>query len=189
MKSNEVGSLIRFYRKKKSLTQQELAEKIGVTWEMISRYERGHSSALNVIPDLAEALGISSYKLLQEPNQLRDSGQIQYNSQVPLFVKIPESENFSFDETKFYYSAPQWVINLDKKVFAIDSELVDINTLQLKKKGIIYVAPDIEPSGQDLALYWNGPELEADTCGSIERDHKVIGKVLAQEVRFSKSTE
>ncbi|MBD3329079.1 helix-turn-helix domain-containing protein [Candidatus Dojkabacteria bacterium] len=190
MKGNEIGGVIRFYRKKKGLTQQELAEKVGVSWEMISRYERGSSSAINSIPEIAKALDISTYRLLYTSDQLRDSPTTEYsNNQIPLFVKIPKSEVFSHENTRFYYTAPQWIRNQDSHAFAIDTELVDVNTLQVKKRGILFVSPKQKPSGQDITLYWHGSELEVDTLTNTVSDDKIIGKVLAQEVRFAESTE
>ena len=40
MKNNYIGENIRTYRARANLTQQQLADKVGVSWEMISRYER-----------------------------------------------------------------------------------------------------------------------------------------------------
>lgn len=52
----EIGKIIREKRQKLGLSQQVLAKRVGVTWEMISRYERGRSSALQKIFDISEAL-------------------------------------------------------------------------------------------------------------------------------------
>lgn len=58
MTDKEIGEIIRDQRQKKNLSQVELARKVGVTWEMISRYERGKSSALNKLQELAFALEV-----------------------------------------------------------------------------------------------------------------------------------
>ncbi len=66
MKHEKVGANIREYRKMRKLTQQELADRIGVTWEMVSRYERGKSSSANSLEKISDALGIKSEDLLKE---------------------------------------------------------------------------------------------------------------------------
>lgn len=58
MTDKEIGKIIRDQRKNLNLSQVELARKVGVTWEMISRYERGKSSALNKLQELALALEV-----------------------------------------------------------------------------------------------------------------------------------
>jgi len=58
----EIGRTIREQRQKKRLSQSELAKKVGVTWEMISRYERGRSSSLQKILLLADALDLDVSK-------------------------------------------------------------------------------------------------------------------------------
>lgn len=65
MNQKEIGKFIAFLRKKKNLTQEQLAEKLGVNNRTVSRWENG-----NYMPDLAiliplsEVLNISIYELL-----------------------------------------------------------------------------------------------------------------------------
>ena len=63
--SNKVGELIRTARKKKGLSQNELADMINISREAISKWENGHHLPdLSVIDELADALGISREELL-----------------------------------------------------------------------------------------------------------------------------
>ncbi len=39
---NEIGRIIKEARKEKGLTQKELGEKLGVSYQMIAQYESGH---------------------------------------------------------------------------------------------------------------------------------------------------
>jgi transcriptional regulator with XRE-family HTH domain len=59
---------LRELREQAGLTQQELGERVGVTWEAISRWERGtrEPSWSNVVA-LANALGVSCDAFRQEP--------------------------------------------------------------------------------------------------------------------------
>lgn len=48
MDTKKIGAFIAFNRKKKEYTQEQLAEKLGVTNKTISRWENGH-----YMPDLS----------------------------------------------------------------------------------------------------------------------------------------
>lgn len=55
-----VGVQIRFYRIKKSWSQEELAKKVGVTYQQIQKYERGSNRvSASMLYELAAALGVS----------------------------------------------------------------------------------------------------------------------------------
>lgn len=64
----EIGRIIREQRIKKGFSQTGLAKKVGVTWEMISRYERGKSSALQKILVIAEALDLEVSRFFGAPS-------------------------------------------------------------------------------------------------------------------------
>ena len=64
MNLKEIGRRIRHYRLLRGLTQEELAKKIGVSWEMVSRYENGRSDPTNRIVFIANALNTSPNILL-----------------------------------------------------------------------------------------------------------------------------
>ncbi len=68
MKENIIGKRIKEYREEKNMTQQELADRVGVTWEMISRYERNESKPFYKLEEIANALNISIEKLLHDNN-------------------------------------------------------------------------------------------------------------------------
>lgn len=69
MERKTLGDTIAYYRKKKNLTQLELAEFIGVTDKAVSKWERDLSSPdVIIISKLAEIFGISSGDLLS-PNR------------------------------------------------------------------------------------------------------------------------
>jgi len=57
-------------RKNRNLTQQELAEKVGVGISQMRRYEKGSSSpTLEVIKNLAVTLGVSTDELIFDNNE------------------------------------------------------------------------------------------------------------------------
>ena len=61
-----LGTMIAELRKQHSMTQLELAEKMGVTDKAVSKWERDLSCPdINSLPNLAEVLGVSVEELMQ----------------------------------------------------------------------------------------------------------------------------
>ncbi len=69
-----IGEQIKKFRRKKGLTQEELGRKIGVTTQAVSNWERGGVPDAELLPDIADVLGVtvdmlfgrSSLKKLEE---------------------------------------------------------------------------------------------------------------------------
>lgn len=166
-----------------SLTQQELGRLVGVSWEMISRYERGVSSPLGRIDPISKALNVDPLELLQKPyktNFLKDTGA----SKIPIFSSVPEGNDFMKAPKHYYYSAPDWVTQIDPDVFLIEASAIQINTIQLKDFGPIYISPSSEPSTEDMVLYLDSGKACIDILPRIPQEAKIAGVVLAQELRF-----
>lgn len=61
----KIGSKIAELRKSKKMTQEQLAEKVGVTVQYLGTMERGKTNTtLNRLDKIAEVLGCSSYDLI-----------------------------------------------------------------------------------------------------------------------------
>lgn len=64
-----IGENIRNYRKKNDLTQEALADRLGVTYQSVSRWEKGATYPdLELLPAISEMLGISVDELLGMPS-------------------------------------------------------------------------------------------------------------------------
>ena len=62
---NSLGQRIAFYRKKKELTQEQLAEKCSVTAQAVSKWENDLTAPdISIIPALSELFGITCDELL-----------------------------------------------------------------------------------------------------------------------------
>ena len=88
-----LGKNIRFYRTIAGITQSELAKRIGVTWEMISRYERGLSNPLRKIEALSNALNVSVNDLLNKENSsllVKESNNQNLYNFIPFLNKLPK---------------------------------------------------------------------------------------------------
>ena len=82
-----VGERIKQLRKEAELTQQQLADKVGVTYIQIGRYETGKSNAsADVLQKVAETLGTTTDFLMSGGNaqQLSDKELLQQFKEVEL---------------------------------------------------------------------------------------------------------
>jgi transcriptional regulator with XRE-family HTH domain len=168
MKSSKLGKKIKYYREENNLTQQQLADKIGVTWEMVSRYERGINEPYNRIDSISKVLNVSVGDLLQNDNNANSINLI------PLFTKIPK--DFSVENTTFFYTCPQWIYSKDKGVFALSSNLISD-----KEEGVYYISIRTKPQEGNLVLYSKGKEL---CIGDFENQKNILGIVLAKESKL-----
>jgi transcriptional regulator with XRE-family HTH domain len=66
--AKEIGTLIREMRKAAGMSQMKLAEKIGVSYQQVQKYEKG-ASKLNVprLMQIAEVFGVPVTAFLEEP--------------------------------------------------------------------------------------------------------------------------
>jgi transcriptional regulator with XRE-family HTH domain len=91
----EIGRIIREKRQKLGLSQLQLAKRVGVTWEMISRYERGKSSALQKILEIADSLEMEVGQFFgsqQLFGNFKDASTEYLSSRfVPIITVVPPS--------------------------------------------------------------------------------------------------
>lgn len=167
MKRSTVGRKIKYYREERKFTQQELADKIGVTWEMISRYERGVSEPYGRIEAIAKALNTHVGELLQNNNNTN------YSNQIPLFTKIPKNFNFDIEKTRYFYTCPLWILKKDRGVFALDMSIV-----KEEKEGIYYISPNTKPKKDSFILFLKENKL---FVGKFQNQKNIIGTVLTIE--------
>ena len=93
------------YRKKHNLSQEELAEKIGVSRQAISKWERAEAS-----PDtdnliiLAKIYGVTLDELLQGESE----PQVKENNEETYYIY-----RVSFDYSSIYHKTIFWTVNYD----------------------------------------------------------------------------
>lgn len=63
-----IGEQIKKFRIKKGITQEELGRLVGVTTQAVSKWERGGVPDAELIPDIADALGVSTDTLYGRKN-------------------------------------------------------------------------------------------------------------------------
>jgi transcriptional regulator with XRE-family HTH domain len=175
MEYRNIGENIRKYRRRLDLTQDELADKVGVTWEMISRYERGESSPMNKLDKISQGLGISITDLID------DSKDGSYS--IPLFVKVPKNFSFNKENTTVFYNCPKWLVRLDPEVFAVDTDLIDKQNLIGKRKGYIFISPHSRIESSDLVLIHDNGKLRVEKYK--QNGYEPVGRVMMQEVIYT----
>ncbi len=89
-----INKNIAFYRKLCGYTQEQLAERLGVTGQSVSKWENEISNPdISVLPDLAKALGIDINTLFvetpTEPKQIcfTELPELCYEAILPLYLK------------------------------------------------------------------------------------------------------
>lgn len=179
MDLTQLGSTIKKLRNGLSLTQEELATKIGVTWEMISRYERGLSSPLSRLDSLAKALQTDVANLIAQAYSLT----LRSENQSATITLIPHSEirkirNASSlsdilkqAKTTNYYNAPQWIMDLDQKIILIE----------LEKDIAYYISENIQPKANDKVLINRNGKL---TINTAKKHPNNIGMIVASLTRY-----
>ncbi|WP_289293097.1 helix-turn-helix domain-containing protein [Romboutsia ilealis] len=105
----KTGELIRKYRKKKQLTMKQLGEKIDVSEQAISQYERGLRNVnLETLIKIAEALEIPLFLLTKKELDIPGIGKINPN------YDLIEEEYFPQDLVKYY----EKIIDHERKIHA-----------------------------------------------------------------------
>ncbi len=78
MNTSKIAEQIALLRKSKGLTQNELGERIGVTFQAVSKWERGETLPdITVLPDLANVLETSIDNIL-----LGGEKQVEYKGKI-----------------------------------------------------------------------------------------------------------
>ena len=98
MNREEIGMFIATLRKEKKMTQEELAEKLGVTNKTISRWETGkYMPDLSLLSDLSKELGVTINDLLNgeriDKNELEEKTEENIVETINYAQKIIKKSN------------------------------------------------------------------------------------------------
>jgi transcriptional regulator with XRE-family HTH domain len=179
MEYSYIAENIKRYRERANMTQQQLADKVGVSWEMISRYEREESLPYKKLDEISKALNVPKSQLLEKHVPDKYSSM---DYKIPLFLHIPLSNKFTSSQTNYYYVCPEWILKRDKECIAIDTSLIDSNEENFKMNGVIYVSKQIKPQRNDWVVVRENRRLIVKMYD--ENSKNILGKILAQEVRY-----
>lgn len=88
MKYNTMGEMIAALRKEKGMTQQELADKMGVTDKAVSKWERNISCPdVAVLPRLAELFGITVDELMNSEPKKTEAPKEDVRAIIAMILK------------------------------------------------------------------------------------------------------
>ena len=96
-----IGENIRNFRKKNDLTQDDLAIRLGVTYQSISRWENGATYPdLELLPAISEALSVTVDELLGMPQREKET-ELSESTQGALRLVIAEAKLAGMDRKEF----------------------------------------------------------------------------------------
>ena len=194
MNDAKIGIQIKKARAEAQITQSELGKKIGVTWEMISRYENGKSSPRKNLENIAEVLGkpiqyffgVEEVPIKEEikrlTNLLEKKGEdLGRGAEVPL---IEDLEDYDLDQslslTKQSYTSPSWIYSNFGNVFALKLDKVHSDVVNIGRGDVGYLTRDMVPEVGNYVL------IKDRNIFRIDRYVKMLEGVLAVLIAVEK---
>ncbi len=197
MNVKKIGRKIKQARVEAGLSQAALGEKIGVTWEMISRYENGRSSPHKYLEEMSEILHKPLVYFVDDETYFRQSElgdkvndvMMGYSSGVsymaPLFDTYEEFQQEGAQSTRsLRYVVPAWVAQKFRKVFVFRTNDIDVSEIGLSASDVLIATADFEDNDGKYCLYYEktkrkmyvSKENKSGTC---------LGKLIYAEKRFN----
>jgi len=173
MNDKELGLQLKKARLEKSLSQESAGALLGVTWEMISRYENGRSSALKHLHKLAEIYDKplayffgsnsdagESFNLSQIVTKLKEEG-VGYRSYRNVIKIIDNLTGRGIDEdlahTQNFYEVSTSLTQAYPSLFALKLNQIEIKgDLNLNREDIALFAKGIEVNNTDIVIGYDG---------------------------------
>lgn len=199
MTDKDIGLQIKKARAEKGMSQEDLAKEIGVTWEMISRYENGRSSAHRHLDKFGMVLGkpISYFWGVSENTTtisvesivkaLKKEGLSQGAGKSNEVTLVDDLSILGFDKSiklsRKYYSAPDWIVEKYNDIFALRLDSVDEEGIGINKGDIGYFSVKAEPKSGDMVLVESGMNYSVQKY-SEKISSKIKAVLIAQERRF-----
>lgn len=158
----KVGIRIAKLRKKHNMTQTELADKLGVSFQAVSNWERGNSMPdISKLPELAEVFGVSIDEILGEKSDLVEAA---INNEIDSYCKQNETLGKEIENAVPILKPSQLKAiaeNADK------TELIDIpELLEYMSAGDVYeMAMESIKQGKTVGISF----LEHMSCADVSR--------------------
>lgn len=113
MEKKTIGTFIAALRKAHGMTQQELADRLGVSNKAVSRWERDETAPdLSLIPAIAEIFGVTCDELLKGERIFCESEQPKSEPKVDKQLKALVNRSISSFKTMIYIAIALSVIGL-----------------------------------------------------------------------------
>ena len=157
MDAIKVGNNIYTLRKNLKLSQAELGNKIGVTAQAISKWEKGESlPETYYLPILSQILGITIDELLMEDNTtLKSKGNIPLDNIVKGIDTIYNLKDSLGEDSLFYFGMIKGINDLMN---------LDFEYIYKSRKNILYVEAIIQ-------MLHQGYSLDKNECENLFQDN------------------
>lgn len=153
MEVKAIGQFIKTMRKSKKITQKELAEKLSISSQAVSRWENGDALPdTMLLLDLAEILGVSVDLILKAGNPSSDFERVEKFDVLDVpkgFEAIENVKKYFGEKSLFYIGMIQGI----SKIMNFDFE----ETLS-KNKRVLYL--EVIISAINLGYYVDKEEVE-----------------------------
>ena len=185
---------LRMLRRALNLTQRELADKVGISWEMISRYENGKS-----MPDwetflrLAKILRVAPSRLLDPKLKLGDNTpDYRTTATLPLVIASPTlrscndlKEAVAKTNAFYEFNSRHSALSTNSFVMVVDNTSFTLpNLLKPLADQSMYVVFELLPEGSSLENNKLYLVLNSTLSIVIGRNVVTSGKICAKVERI-----
>lgn len=138
-----IGKTIADYRKAANMTQSEVADKLGVTYQAVSKWERDESLPdITMLPKIADLFNISIDNLLRGSFEMKEEKEVETAKQI--IEEASESETVKDNDSKEE-------IDLTETIFSeveqeIEDNIIDVSGL------LEQLAPLMKPNQLDRVI-------------------------------------
>ncbi len=174
VQNTKIGVQLKKARLEKSLSQEQVANRLGVTWEMISRYENGRSSALKHLDKFSDIYGKPVSYFVNDEDALNETFTLEnivsklsekgvaYRRSLKNVVKlITTISGKGIDQdmvtSEAYVEVSSTLTDKYETIFALKLGQIEFAAeLGLTTKDICFFAKSIEPQTEDVVLAYDG---------------------------------
>lgn len=199
MDNRKIGKKIKKARVETGMSQGDLAEKIGVTWEMVSRYENGRSSAhkhldtISLIFDkdisyFVGGNGLYESRDLDKLKSVIQDSELSYLSSSNSPHKAPIYDSHSDfieneDSERIFYDIPSWVTSKYSKIYVFRMRYINSNDVEFSDGDIaIFTKSDLD-AVDNYCLFNQNNKLLIEKYSNKTKG-EFIGRLIYIERRF-----
>ncbi len=170
----KLGEKIREYRLIRGLNQRQLAKKLKVTWETVSRWENGRVSPIKRLQDIANILDIPVNYLLQE--QFSDNTEAFFKEKpagLPYLGDLPNTPKelaVKFKKTLFTLDLKAIAPHHSYAIKINTSRIKNLTSIPVDNNTIILITPHLQTKSK-YYLYFDDVKKQF-----VITDKKLRGK-------------
>lgn len=172
----KIGKKIVTLRKQNNMTQMELADRMGISFQAVSNWERGNSMPdISKLPELAEIFGVSLDELLGEKSSLVEAAVEDRLEECVKSGEVVEEEI----EDVLPILKPKQIQNMAANA--------DAQTLQtflpfLDEDDVAELAREAKENGQQFTMYL--PFMDDEVIAEWAREDRKNGRNIAMYLPF-----